>query len=377
MSSTMDITGEDSKDVQLLDFLKQLQQQLEQQSQEMKKQSKIIHNLQQHANSTTQALKEARQSKPTTLEPTPATIGLPQTKDTQERLPKLDKFKGDRTMWDEWHLGALHKLSRDGVALGSPFDQFMYIYSRLDGDAIKMVSATARTLSENGEGTGVDFLEYLNTVFGYPNKKARAERELYQMKQKEKEPFPDFLSKFETVLANAGWSSYSDRQKISLLKNALTKELQLVLLGSSKNTWAEFVSYVHTIYSDKEAIDQINPPFSLPATKIRQQNSSENSNTSKMDWEPTKSTFIANTQGQKNQRASWVTKDVLAFRKKKGLCVRCGYKGHIVPNCNYLPPLKPVNINLAKLTEEEEVELVRMAQPEGLKGREGKEELLY
>ena len=125
----MDSTGEDSKDVQLLDFLKQLQQQLEQQSQEMKKQSKIIHNLQQHANSTTQALKEARQSKPTTLEPTPATIGLPQTKDTQERLPKLDKFKGDRSMWDEWHLGALHKLSRDGVALGSPFDQFMYIYS--------------------------------------------------------------------------------------------------------------------------------------------------------------------------------------------------------------------------------------------------------
>ncbi|VDB93128.1 Bgt-50531 [Blumeria graminis f. sp. tritici] len=32
-------------------------------------------------------------------------------------------------MLDEWHLGALHKLSRDVVALGSPFDQFMYIYS--------------------------------------------------------------------------------------------------------------------------------------------------------------------------------------------------------------------------------------------------------
>ena len=149
MSIPMGNTGKDSQNVQLLEFLKQLQQQLEQQSQEIKEQSNLIHNLQQHAKSTTQALKEARQSKPTTIEPTLATIGMPQTKDAQERLPKLDKFKGDRIMWFEWYLGALHKLSRNGIALVSTFDQFVYIYSQLDGDAIKMASATARNLSEN------------------------------------------------------------------------------------------------------------------------------------------------------------------------------------------------------------------------------------
>ncbi|VCU38979.1 Bgt-50242 [Blumeria graminis f. sp. tritici] len=62
-------------------------------------------------------------------------------------------------MWDECHLGAQHKLLRDSEALGSPFNQIMYIYSQLDSDAIKIVYTTARTLSENGEGKGIDFLE--------------------------------------------------------------------------------------------------------------------------------------------------------------------------------------------------------------------------
>ncbi|VDB88987.1 Bgt-51975 [Blumeria graminis f. sp. tritici] len=82
----------------------------------------------------------------------PDSTKIEQTEDIKEKLPQIDKFKGDRTMWDEWHLGAQHKLLRDGEALGSPFDQFINIFSQLDGDAIKIVSTTARTLSENGEG---------------------------------------------------------------------------------------------------------------------------------------------------------------------------------------------------------------------------------
>ena len=77
MSTPMDSIGEDSQNVQLLGLLKQLQQQLEQQGQEMKEQSKLIHSLQQHARSTTQPLKEAKQPKLTTPGPTPITIDLP------------------------------------------------------------------------------------------------------------------------------------------------------------------------------------------------------------------------------------------------------------------------------------------------------------
>ncbi|VCU39360.1 Bgt-50091 [Blumeria graminis f. sp. tritici] len=46
---------------------------------------------------------------------------MEQPKDIKEKLPQIDKFKGDMTMWVEWHLGAQHKLLKDGEALGSPF----------------------------------------------------------------------------------------------------------------------------------------------------------------------------------------------------------------------------------------------------------------
>ena len=40
-----------------------------------------------------------------------------------ERLPPLDKFRGNRNMWDEWHLGAVHKLTKDGPVIGDGLDQ--------------------------------------------------------------------------------------------------------------------------------------------------------------------------------------------------------------------------------------------------------------
>lgn len=97
-------------------------------------------------------------------------------------------------------------------------------------------------MTENRKGHGTVSLEYLDTVFGDPNKKARAQQSLYNLKQKDKEPLGMFLPKFETTLANAGWSPYADNQKISLLKNALSKDIRTCLVGTqiSKN-WTEFI----------------------------------------------------------------------------------------------------------------------------------------
>ena len=62
----------------------------------MRKQSKLIYNLKQHAQSTTETLYKARQVKVI-----PEIIKMVQPKDVKEKLPQIDKFKGDRTMLDE------------------------------------------------------------------------------------------------------------------------------------------------------------------------------------------------------------------------------------------------------------------------------------
>lgn len=160
-------------------------------------------------------------------------------------------------MWDEWHLSAIYKLNKDGEFIGDSYDRFLNLYSRLSGDAARMFSTVAKGLSEDRTGDDEQFLDYLDTIFGDPNKKARAQQELLNIKQKPKEQFASFLPRFETLLATAGVSSYSEEHKISLLENAITRELKDRLVGSNPfRTWSSFISKIHTISSDLNAMNQ-------------------------------------------------------------------------------------------------------------------------
>lgn len=336
-----------------------LDRQLKAHSKVIEDQNKLISQLQQQlsassnssSNVTTNISDEARPSMTILSEP-------------REKLPALKEFRGNRAIWDEWHLGAIHKLMRDGAAIGDAFDQFMYIYSRLEGEAAKMVSTTARALSETRTGEGGSFLDYLNTVFGDPNKKSRAQQQLYNLKQKEKEPFASFLPKFETILATAGWSCYADDQKISILKNALSREIRSALIGRTlPETWSGFISLLLTISSEIVALNQ---QFRPQAHFQQQKNPSSQLNPA-MDWEPVKALATDVHQKATRPRAAWVKKETLLFRKRKGLCIRCGNKGHIAPNCQFLPPLRPeTSVNTSKFSDEDEREIRELAEAESI-----------
>ena len=348
----------------LNDQLNFLNTKIQQQTEQITQLQNVIATLQ----SQTQALASA---------PQPPVQATNQDIFLKEKLPPLEKFRGNRMMWDEWHLSAIHKLSKDGPAIGDGFDQFMFIYATLDGEAVKMVSTTAKILSDSITGDGLRFLTYLNTVFGDPNKKARAQQQLYNLKQKERESFAAFLPRFEIILATAGWSSYADDQKISLLKNALSKEIRAALIGRPlPENCSEFISLTLTISSEIAALNQQFPVPITNSLKPRQHYSGSNN----MEWEPVKS-LVSGTQRQGlSKHASWVKKETLAFQKKKGLCVRCGNKGHISSNCQLLPPLRPsISVNNDKTSVEEEEEIKFLAQPDVIEddeSLEGKGELL-
>lgn len=330
-------------------------------------QAKFINNQGEMINLLKQQLEDAK-AKTTS----PDRLGSNVAQSGTERLPILKTFTGNRDTWDEWYLGALHKLAKDGPVIGDEFDQFTYIYARLDGEAIKMVSTTAKLLSMGRKGNGLSFLEYLNTVFGDPNKEARAQQQLYCLKQRDRESFATFLPKFETILATAGWSVYADDQKISLLKNALSKDMRTALIGKKLPiTWSECTSELLTISSEIIAINQqFRSHFAGPPSMSKQ-----GGNSTAMDWEPIKSA-TADMQGVSTKRATWVSKETLAFRRKKGLCVRCGNKGHIAPDCKFLPPLnRNLRTNVSQMTDEDE-EFLALAKPEEIESAQGKDELL-
>ena len=176
---------------------------------------------------------------------------------------------------------------------------------------------------------------------------------LLNMKQGERESFSTFLPKFETILANAGASSLPDMQKISMLKNAMmNKELryQLVSMQNKVQHWGTYISKVQTINSELESLQHVNKKTFTPAHQYHRQPSSN------MEWEHTPPTYHVNSAGTKEtttgKRATWVSKATILFRKEKGLCLRCGNKGHLVRECRFLSPHNPsLKVNSLKAPE--------------------------
>ena len=205
-----------------------------------------------------------------------------------------------------------------------------------------------------------------------PNKEARAHQELYRLKQRDRESFVTFLPKFETTLATAGWSVCGDIQKISLQKNALSKEMRSALIGKKlPKTWSDCTSELLIISSEIIAINQqFNPHFtgtSLMSKLVE--------NLTAMDWEPIKS-IATGTRGTFTIRATWVSRETLTFRKMKGLYVQCGHKEYIASDCKFLPLLnRNFNTNVSQLINDDEGSLM-LEIPVETDDKQGKDELL-
>lgn len=190
-----------------------------------------------------QQLAALQASSSTTPTPTPTMSAMPtvtparQTGEAirrpKEKLPTLRTYSRRRTKWDEWHLAALNKIRADSEAIGTEFDQFLYLHSRLEGDAAKTTRAYVEERSVNTNGQGQELLAYLATIYSDPNKKARALQTLHTIRQRDNESFASFIPRFKTILANAGGHAFSPEQCITYLRQALNLEMRTHLVGAS------------------------------------------------------------------------------------------------------------------------------------------------
>lgn len=116
---------------------------------------------------------------------TPAEVTTPpaEAKPTQEqkqsdvkrpraRLPDPTPFAGNAADWPAWRITMENKLSVDGEAIGTPQDQFLYIFSRLEKLAWKNTGTYVKL--RRNDATPQELLEHLESIYGDPNAKARA-----------------------------------------------------------------------------------------------------------------------------------------------------------------------------------------------------------
>lgn len=279
-----------------------------------------------------------------TLEQLQSLLHAAQDRRPKEMLPKLAEYDGDRKNWQDWKLKAENKLACDGEALGNDLQRLMYVHSRLTGKAAEMTRIFVKMRRDNNTGNAQELLEYMEKIYGDPDKVRRAVAELSRLRQKEGESFAEFLPKFETLLAEGGGTEFPSVVQINYLQNAINKEMKKALVTADMpDDYANFSAKLQDIGSKLNQFDPYKPRKSGPndGPPLGEP----------MDWEPVRSSkgrqWVNNCGCKGNnhtcgrKQAKWVTQEAIAYRRNNQLCLRCGNAGHIVKDCRFLPAKRP------------------------------------
>jgi hypothetical protein len=273
----------------------------------------------------------------------------------KSRLPDPSKFGGDRSEWTAWKTTMENKLLLDAEAIGDSTALFLYIYSRLDGNAWKSVTTYVRQNRESGQP--VDFLRYLEQLYGDPNARDRAATRLHKLRQGDGQAFARFLPIFEREMADAGALDWPDDAKRPILLGALNRSLRGKLANRGiPQAFPEIINRLHEISNDMDALSIGDRPSSARSGKYSSPIIDIVSYDDPMDIDPpastvSRATAAVNPSGFKSgrpgdiplygQQAKWVTREEIERRKTEGWCLRCGRDRCRVRICPLLPARPP------------------------------------
>jgi hypothetical protein len=263
-------------------------------------------------------------------------------------LPDPQRFDGTRKRFRAWQLEMQSKLRVDGVAIGSPSDQFAYIYARLDQIPQSMAAAFFERGGPDGRFDPDMFMQYLVSCYADPNAEQRALARLETMRQGSKESFAAFLPKFEKELAESGGATWADSVRINTLKRVINQELRTHLAGqlSLPREYPAFVNALQTLGANLEDLrfynqhtnnknsdakspsndhphgQKLRSPVSTPVAVTAPPSVHED----RMDWEPVKASRVTDV-GKPQGRNHFVPLE-------ERTCYECGKLGHIAAHCS-------------------------------------------
>ena len=296
--------------------------------------------------------------------PEPDLASQAMIKRPRARLPDPSKFSGERSEWPSWKVTMENKLSLDGESIGDPNACFLYIHSRLEGNAWKNVTTYVKQYRTTGNPE--HFFAYLDSLYGDPNAQARAATKLHRLKQGEKQPFVKFLPLLEKEFADAGALDWPDAAKRPILLAALNSTMseKLVSRGIPQD-FSEIIRRLHEISND---IDMMSMKNQRPQEYRYDSESRAKPATARppkeeiyepMDWVPSTPSQVGitrvNPEGYRSgraedrplygKRAKWVNRETLEERKREGRCLRCGRNDCSTKRCPLKPATRPDNQN--------------------------------
>ena len=253
--------------------------------------------------------------------------------------PDPSSFGGDKAELRGWMTQLRIKLNINKDHYPTEQSKLAYALSRLKERALEQLQPY---LEKDGNIALVDmeaFYTKLQLAFGDPDRKATAQRELRQLRQKNKE-FYLYLSDYQRLVPDTG---FDDEAKRSILLDGLSDELKSALitvdLPPSLDDTIQVLQKIDNRFRSVQA--SIRKPFSYGSSRSSSAPSTPTTKTSSTSTFSTPAprpaiTPSADTDAMDlstSRRRGPITPAERSRRMNEGLCMYCGGSGHFANSC--------------------------------------------
>jgi hypothetical protein len=269
--------------------------------------------------------------------PTPAPVPTGDNPTKHRMKTKIEYDDSDRTLYPPFESLLRAKLHTDGPAIGGEQEQVWYAFGCLkDKASTRMHPWVKAYQGDLTKFTVEGFIAQMQAAFADSEVKRKAQRKLGTMRQGNRD-FRDFINEFDQTLLEAGAYGQDNDTKKAWLQNAISVELARVMIAvPEEETYELYCQQLHRAADQLTSLNRRTAGRALKSAPIlpRPSNTSTpKSDQNTMDWEP--------TTNQSQRRAKWVESSELERRRREGLCLRCGRKGHRIRDCKELPAQRP------------------------------------
>lgn len=262
----------------------------------------------------------------------PAGLGIPavptttptNTSQLSERLPDPDKFEGDRKDLRRFTSQIHAKMTVNIDRFPTPQSRMTYVANRLKGEPYSQIlphmdHGTCRMRDYN------EILDLLDRAYGDPNRVSNARKELYQLRQTNKE-FGSFFAEFQRLALEGGMP---EDALSTMLEYAVNRELRGMLLHNPPPTreYHEFAKFLQELENRRCQFD--NTPVRLTAKNIAA---------------PVVAPAV--TASNPDVMDLSTARRVGTTRRERGECYRCGSKNHLIRDCPH-PDNRPLGVRPA------------------------------
>jgi hypothetical protein len=284
-------------------------------------------------------------------------------------LPLLLEYYGEADKLEAWLQQARAKMEVDYHGC-TEYVKFWALNGSLRGKALRRMEAWVREQGTPELANSYALLSRLEFVFTDPQAKERAQRKMESLRQGTK-PFLDVFTEWQSLLLESGGGSWPDDAKKLSLDRILSDELvRAMITVPSQPSFECYCSILKETDDRLKAYKARTSKLKDPATsgtfnptwkrsKDERRTFTENkpiaepkltrkASVESMEWEPTP----AKVSMAGARRAKWASKEEREDRRCTGRCIRCGASGHMIRECPYRRPQRPVTMDAARKGKE-------------------------